>query len=232
MKNIAESLKWAGRLGLALGLGLVSLAHSVAAASGDARPSGGGDWEMFRGQSPLLGVAPGSLSSTLELAWTFKTEQPVRSSAAVVGARVYVGSNDDGCMRGVDDRSGLIWNFKTGGEVESSPLVLEGRVYVGSGDGKLYALAAANGTKLWEYETADRILGAPNWFRSGDRASDSGGQLRLPVARRGRYDGQEQLGLRNRQLHQRRAGGGGWTNGVWGLRRVAARAGSWRRAGR
>ncbi|MFA5192112.1 MAG: hypothetical protein WC740_15400, partial [Verrucomicrobiia bacterium] len=42
------------------------------------------DWPMFRGNPQLTGVAAGSLAPKLKLAWTFKAEDSVESSAAIV----------------------------------------------------------------------------------------------------------------------------------------------------
>ena len=124
------------------------------------------DWPMFRGNPALTGIAQGSLPAKPELLWSFKTQGPVRSSAAIVAGRVFVGS-DDGYVYGLDAINGRQhWSFKTGDAVESSPLVLDGRVFVGSSDGYLYALDATNGTPLWKYKTDDKILGAPNWCSS------------------------------------------------------------------
>jgi len=122
---------------------------------------------MFRGNPSLTGLATGSLENKLSLLWTFKTEKPVKSSPAVVGDRVYVGS-DDGRLYAIDFNKGTkVWDFKTEGTVESSPLVLGNRVYVGASDTYLYAIDAANGKPVWKYQTGDKILGAPNWFEEG-----------------------------------------------------------------
>jgi outer membrane protein assembly factor BamB len=125
----------------------------------------GGDWPMFRGGPALAGVAGGSLPARLEPLWTFKAAGPVKSSAAIVQERVFIGS-DDGNVYALALADGKkVWAFKTGGAVESSPLVLEGRVFVGSSDGWLYALEAGTGKLAWKYETGDKILGAPNWVK-------------------------------------------------------------------
>src|ERR1035437_7465277 len=92
----------------------------------------GGDWPMFRGGPTLAGVAGGSLPDRLSLLWTFKAAGPVKSSAAIVGDRVFIGS-DDGNVYALALADGTkVWAFKTGGGVESSPLVMEeiGRAHV------------------------------------------------------------------------------------------------------
>src|SRR5690349_16595766 len=111
----------------AMGLGLFQAATAAAAS---AQP-GINSWPMFRGSPGLVGVAGGKLPDTLALQWTFKTEGPVKSSAAVDGGRVFVGS-DDGQLYALDLATGKkVWAFKTEGPVESSPLVLNGRVFFG-----------------------------------------------------------------------------------------------------
>jgi outer membrane protein assembly factor BamB len=123
-------------------------------------------WPMFRGGPSLLGVAAGSIDPKLSLLWSFKTEGPVKSSAAIVGQRVFIGS-DDGNVYGLNLADGRkLWSYKTAGPVESSPLVLDGKVYVGSSDAWLYALDADTGKLVWKYETGDKILGSPNWVKS------------------------------------------------------------------
>jgi len=124
------------------------------------------DWPMYRGAPPLTGVASDTLPARLSLLWSFKTGGPVKSSAAIVGGRVFVGS-DDGDVYAIDLASGKkLWSFKAGGPVESSPLLLDGKVYVGSSDANLYCLRADSGAQVWKYATGDKILGAPNWCKS------------------------------------------------------------------
>jgi eukaryotic-like serine/threonine-protein kinase len=128
------------------------------------------DWPMFRGRPALTGVAQETLPPKLSLLWTFKTAGAVKSSAALVQGRAFIGS-DDGNLYALDLASGKrLWAFKTGGEVESSPLVLAGKVFVGASDGWLYAVDAATGKQAWKYETGDKILGSPNWVQPGENA--------------------------------------------------------------
>jgi outer membrane protein assembly factor BamB len=120
------------------------------------------DWPMFRGGPALRGVAPGSLADRLQLLWRFKTKDAIRSSAAIGGGRVYVGS-DDGGLYALDARTGKqTWVFRTDDTVESSPLLLDGAVYIGASDGFVYKLNAA-GKVQWKYETGDKILAGVNW---------------------------------------------------------------------
>ena len=72
--------------------------------------------------------------------WGFATGGAVRSSPAVVGSVVFVGS-EDGRLYAVDAATGeKLWDFLTGGKITSSPAVVNGVVYVGSHDGNVYAI--------------------------------------------------------------------------------------------
>ncbi|WP_235907967.1 outer membrane protein assembly factor BamB family protein [Halosegnis longus] len=98
--------------------------------------------------------------------WSFRTDDEVWSSPAVVDGTVYVGS-DDAHVYALDARSGTEqWSFRTDGEVRSSPAVVDDTVYVGSGysaqvssppfdRGTVYALDAASGTERWTFQTAN-----------------------------------------------------------------------------
>ncbi len=97
---------------------------------------------------------PGAYSSAAVrrlagVAWKFQTGGPVRSSAAVVGGVVYVGSSD-GWLYAIDEASGgEIWRFATGGPVDSSPAVAGGVVFASSRDRSIYAIDARSGKKRW-----------------------------------------------------------------------------------
>jgi outer membrane protein assembly factor BamB/predicted nucleic acid-binding Zn ribbon protein len=77
---------------------------------------------------------------TQETLWEFETGGAVRSSPAISGPVVYVGS-EDGNLYAVDSATGEeIWKYQTGEKITSSPAVVDGVVYVGSYDGNLYAI--------------------------------------------------------------------------------------------
>jgi outer membrane protein assembly factor BamB len=142
-------------------IGLLGLAGIVHAA----------DWYMFRGNPELTGVAEGKFPESPELLWSFKTDGPVLSSAAIVGGVVYFGSSDEH-VYAVDLKTGKKkWSFKAeeeGDAFEGSPMILDGIVYIGSLFGTLYALDQADGKKQWAYGTNDKIVGGPNWTMAPD----------------------------------------------------------------
>jgi outer membrane protein assembly factor BamB len=77
-------------------------------------------------------------AQTGKLMWEFVTKSRVESSPAVVGDRVYVGSND-GRFYVLNVATGAkVWEFNAGGPLSASPAVAEGRIVIGTQDGKLY----------------------------------------------------------------------------------------------
>src|SRR6266496_3317501 len=109
----------------------------------------GASWPMFRGSQALLGVARGNLPGKMSLVWSFKTGGPIKSSAAIEGNQVFIGSGD-GNIYALNFSDGKkLWEVKTGGGIESSPLVLENKVYIGSSDSWLYAVGGKSGKVLW-----------------------------------------------------------------------------------
>ncbi|MBL9173651.1 MAG: PQQ-binding-like beta-propeller repeat protein [Verrucomicrobiales bacterium] len=124
------------------------------------------EWPMFRGNPQLTGVTSASLPDKPALKWTFKTGGPVKSSAAILGDRVFIGSSDSNlyCLQRSDGRK--LWSFQSDGPIEGSPLVLDGRVYFGTANTNVYALDADSGKALWSFGLEDKILSSPNWVQS------------------------------------------------------------------
>ncbi len=123
------------------------------------------EWPMYRGNPALTGVAAAALPERLGLLWKYKTGAAVKSSAAIEGGQVYIGSDDQQvyCLSLADGQ--LRWAFATGGAVESSPGVWQGRVYAGSADMHLYAIDQRSGQMVWKYKTGGKIPGGVNYYR-------------------------------------------------------------------
>ena len=52
------------------------------------------DWPQFRANPSLTGVSDEKLPDKPALLWSFKTGGPVKSSPAIVGGTVFIGSQD------------------------------------------------------------------------------------------------------------------------------------------
>ena len=112
------------------------------------------DWTALHGSNPAgTGVAGDEqVKLPLKESWTFQTGGRVRSSGAIVGDIVYIGSAD-GNVYALDAQTGeKRWAFRTGAEVYSSPAVANGLVFVGSRDGRIYALDAETGAAKWTHQ--------------------------------------------------------------------------------
>jgi len=96
-----------------------------------------------------------------EVAWTFRTQGPVRSSPVVVDGVVYVGSND-GKVYAIEAGTGAErWSFDTGGPVTGSAAIVDSVVYIASECGALFALDTKTGQRLWEVKTGQPTAGSP-----------------------------------------------------------------------
>ena len=94
-----------------------------------------------------------SPSPVLKVKWSFKTRGKIRSSAAVTGDAVFIGS-EDGNLYSLDKtRGALRWKFSTDGDISSSPAFWQGMVYFVGEDSTLYALDAKSGQKKWDFRT-------------------------------------------------------------------------------
>ena len=119
------------------------------------RVAGADDWPMFHREPALCGVAATALPDKLAPRWTFKTGAAVKSSAAIVGGTVFVGSTDSNVYALAADTGKVRWKFATCDIIEAAPLVFEGAVFIGSSDGTFYALDAVTGALKWKFKSED-----------------------------------------------------------------------------
>lgn len=120
---------------------------------------------QFRGDNSNSGICESKGIPTDELEWKFKTDSKIYSTPAVVGGKVYFGSQDYSVYC-VDMVTGVeVWRFPTENIVESSPLVRSGKCYIGSGDGNVYCLNAEYGTDQWRFETGGKVVSSPKFYK-------------------------------------------------------------------
>ena len=121
---------------------------------------------MYRNNLLHTGVAADVVPSPLNLKWKQTFGGDVDSSPAVVGSRLYVGS-DDGSLYALDVATGnIIWSFKEIAPLpvtiawDSSPAVAtvggQTVIFAGNDNDYLYAIRddGATATKLWSYTDA------------------------------------------------------------------------------
>ena len=118
---------------------------------------------MFRGNSQHTGVYDGKGGFPVQKErWRFKTGNVNRSTPAVAGGVVYVGSHT-GNLYAIDAKTGAAnWVTQLGGEISSSPAVADGMVFVGN-DAGFYALDAKSGERRWTMKTGEVAPFAHRW---------------------------------------------------------------------
>ena len=134
-------------------------AHGSALAGGAPAKAGSpADWPMFRGAPDLAGVARSTLPARPRLLWAHEAGSSVESTAAIVGERVFVGTQK-GEVICLDLKDGKrVWAFAAAGPVSASPCVVGGTVYIGDEEGNFYFLKASTGRKLHRFKTDGKII--------------------------------------------------------------------------
>ena len=141
---------------------LASFLYLTASLTVAAQISGSDNWPSFRGNAQLTGVSDAKISPPLNLLWSFKTEDAIKSSPVIFNNTIYVGSND-GFLYAINAEGKLKWKFNAGSAIEAPPLVLDNVVFVGSLEGVLFAVDATTGKQKWKYVTEGQISGSCNW---------------------------------------------------------------------
>ncbi len=122
---------------------------------------------MFRGDPAHTGVYNTQGVDELGgLLWRFSTRGAVRSSPAVSGERVYIGSTD-GNLYALDRATGVEnWRVDVSSPISSSPAVARGLVIFGSRDGAFHAVDSGSGRAAWRFDTGALIpweWGSEGW---------------------------------------------------------------------
>jgi outer membrane protein assembly factor BamB len=142
-----------------------------AASNGPADPPGGwpspgpqpsahaADAPTYRGDMGRSGQMPGPVPfAPISQRWVYQATDPVATSVAIVGDRVYV-VDSGGIVACIDVADGTLqWTASVG--AISSPTVVGGDVFVGTATG-LVALDAATGAQGWSDAADGPVDGAP-----------------------------------------------------------------------
>lgn len=123
---------------------------------------------MFRGGPAHTGVySTRGLDGYAGILWRTPVPGPVRSTAAVDGDAVYVGSAG-GRLHALDRLTGEErWRYRAGAAVHGSPAVSGDVVYVTDLESTLHAVDARTGRGLWRVETGPAVP-FPWGHESGD----------------------------------------------------------------
>ena len=121
-------------------------------------------WEIFRGNQQLTGAIRRDIPGVYTLAWTYETDDDIRSSPVIARNMVFVGS-DDGGVHGLDLKTGKkVWVFLTDDAIEAPALVAFNTLYIGNLGGFFYALDILTGKVKWQFTVDAQISGSGNFI--------------------------------------------------------------------
>src|SRR5665811_1719521 len=113
---------------------LISFLYLTTSLTAAAQIAGSENWPSFRGNEQLTGVSPAKIVPPLNLLWSFKTDDAIKSSPVISNNIIFVGS-DDGYLYAITATGNLKWKFNAGSSIEAPPLVIDNVVFVGSLEG-------------------------------------------------------------------------------------------------
>ena len=93
--------------------------------------------------------------------WTFKCEDEIRGSAAILDRHVYVGSYDHNIYKISLVDGKFIWKYPAKGGIVSTPAFDGNLIYFGSEDNSVYAVDIQTGKKSWSFETRAPVRCSP-----------------------------------------------------------------------
>ncbi len=130
-----------------------------------------GDWSSFRGNPLMTGVAKEALPAPLKQLWHYQTKSGVKSTAAIVGDTVYVGTKDGELLALALATGKLRWKFTAGAAISAAPCVVGSTVYVGDEDGIFHAVNRVTGKQLWKFKTGDKIISSARRLRESSSSA-------------------------------------------------------------
>ena len=128
--------------------------------------SGSGEWAMYQRSPSHSGVvADEEFLPDGRIRWTFEAGAALKGAPAVVGDRVYLGTDNRGMVALDRDSGELVWEYRAARRVRTTPAVAGGLVFVGLLHGSVIALNKDTGRLQWEFAAAqrrfDRIFSSP-----------------------------------------------------------------------
>ncbi|MSP78843.1 MAG: serine/threonine-protein kinase [Dehalococcoidia bacterium] len=120
--------------------------------------SGPGEWAAARRDALHSAVMPDAPLIQGVTKWTYQTSQPLLSSPAIVGNRVYIATGDYR-IAALDRETGkVIWESPTNGPIDSSPAIAGGFLFVGLRDGSVICLDRETGERKWRFQTGNPVI--------------------------------------------------------------------------
>ena len=141
---------------------ILGMSGYLQVASGTNITSSTDGWTMFRHDQNHSGYTTDKCpNGSVELLWTYKTDNMVTSSPSVFNGCVFVGSWDGRvyCLNASNGK--LVWRYTTGNEVGSSPAIYNNSVYIGSDGGNVFCIDIVTGKALWKATIGGLVRSSP-----------------------------------------------------------------------
>jgi outer membrane protein assembly factor BamB len=119
------------------------------------------DWASFRGGPENRGVAKSKLPEKLKRLWKFEAGEEVASTAAIVGDRIYIGTQNRKLLALKLEDGTKTWEYQAKGAISAGACVIggeKGTIFIGDEAGWFHAIVAETGEKLWDFKTRDKIM--------------------------------------------------------------------------
>lgn len=124
-------------------------------------------WTREGGSAQSSSATGLDFAPPVRLAWTYATQGPLRTSAAIVSGVAYVGSLD-GWLYALEVSTGRrLWRFPAEAGVTGAPAVADDRIYFGTEEGEVYCVAPPDsdgppaGRLVWRYRVGAPVTASP-----------------------------------------------------------------------
>lgn len=124
-------------------------------------------WTREGGSAQSSSATGLEFAPPVRLAWTYSTQGPLRTSAAIVNGVAYVGSLD-GWLYALEVSTGRrLWRFPAEAGITGSPAVAENRIYFATEAGEVYCVAPPTsdgpptGRLVWRYRVGAPVTASP-----------------------------------------------------------------------
>ena len=118
-------------------------------------------WAQVRRTPHSSGFTPDAAPFPHQVAWTYRTSQPLLASPAVVEEHVYL-TTGDGRTIALDRHTGqLVWEYRSGWLSSSTPAIAGDAVLFTTRPGSVVALHRQSGALRWETHLKSPIVASP-----------------------------------------------------------------------
>jgi eukaryotic-like serine/threonine-protein kinase len=118
-------------------------------------------WAQVRRTPHSSGFTPDAAPFPHQVAWTYRTSQPLLASPAVVEEQVYL-TTGDGRTIALDRHTGhLVWEYRSGWLSSSTPAIAGDAVLFTTRPGSVVALHRQSGALRWETHLKSPIVASP-----------------------------------------------------------------------